>query len=61
LSGSQYRLDIGDQELYLELPFCQLRPRGFVGIDLKIEELKPESAGKMNSFIGSRRTAPSSR
>jgi hypothetical protein len=49
--GSQYRLDVGDQDFYLDLLFYQLRLRCFVVIDLKIEEFKPEFAGKMNFYL----------
>jgi hypothetical protein len=45
--GSEYRLDAGDQDFYLGLLFYHLRLRCFVVIDLKIEEFKPEFAGKM--------------
>jgi predicted nuclease of restriction endonuclease-like (RecB) superfamily len=49
--GSQYRLDIGGQDFYLDLLFYHLRLRCFVVIDLKIEEFKPEFAGKMNFYL----------
>jgi predicted nuclease of restriction endonuclease-like (RecB) superfamily len=49
--GSQYRLDVGDQDFYLDLLFYHLRLRCFVVIDLKIEEFKPEFAGKMNFYL----------
>jgi predicted nuclease of restriction endonuclease-like (RecB) superfamily len=44
--GSQYRLDVGGQDFYLDLLFYHLRLRCFVVIDLKIEEFKPEFAAK---------------
>ena len=49
--GSQYRLDVGGQDFYLDLLFYHLRLRRFVVIDLKIEEFKPEFAGKMNFYL----------
>jgi predicted nuclease of restriction endonuclease-like (RecB) superfamily len=49
--GSQYRLEIGGQDFYLDLLFYHLRLRCFVVIDLKIEEFKPEFAGKMNFYL----------
>ncbi len=49
--GSQYRLDVGGQDFYLDLLFYHLRLRCFVVIDLKIEEFKPEFAGKMNFYL----------
>jgi len=49
--GSQYHLEVGDQDYYLDLLFYHLRLRCFVIIDLKIEEFKPEFAGKMNFYL----------
>ncbi len=49
--GSQYHLEIGGQDYYLDLLFYHLRLRCFVIIDLKIEDFKPEFAGKMNFYL----------
>lgn len=49
--GSQYHLEIGDQDFYLDLLFYHLRLRCFVVVDLKIDEFKPEYAGKMNFYL----------
>jgi predicted nuclease of restriction endonuclease-like (RecB) superfamily len=49
--GSQYHLEIGDQDYYLDLLFYHLRLRCFVVVELKIEEFKPEFAGKMNFYL----------
>ncbi len=49
--GSQYHLDVGDQDFYIDLLFYHLRLRCFVVIDLKIGEFKPEYAGKMNFYL----------
>jgi predicted nuclease of restriction endonuclease-like (RecB) superfamily len=49
--GSQYRLAVGEQEFFLDLLFYHLRLRCFIVIDLKIEEFKPEFAGKMNFYL----------
>ena len=49
--GSQYHLEIGDQDFYLDLLFYHLRLRCYVAIDLKIDEFKPEYAGKMNFYL----------
>ncbi len=48
--GSQYRLEISDREIYLDLLFYHLRLRCFVVVDLKKGEFKPEYAGKMNFY-----------
>jgi hypothetical protein len=49
--GSQYHLEVGGQDYYLDLLFFHLRLRCFVVIELKIEDFKPEFAGKMNFYL----------
>ncbi|MBY0514891.1 MAG: PDDEXK nuclease domain-containing protein [Gemmataceae bacterium] len=49
--GSQYHLAVGGQDFYLDLLFYHLKLRCFVVIDLKVEEFKPEFAGKMNFYL----------
>jgi hypothetical protein len=49
--GSQYHLEVGDQDFYIDLLFYHLRLRCFVVIDLKAKEFKPEYAGKMNFYL----------
>nr|WP_256466959.1 MULTISPECIES: PDDEXK nuclease domain-containing protein [unclassified Bradyrhizobium] len=49
--GSQYHLEVGRQDYYLDLLFYHLRLRCFVVIELKIEDFKPEFAGKMNFHL----------
>lgn len=49
--GSQYHLDVGGQDYYLDLLFYHLRLRCFVVIDLKMGEFQPEFAGKMNFYL----------
>jgi predicted nuclease of restriction endonuclease-like (RecB) superfamily len=49
--GSQYHLEVGGQDYYLDLLFYHLRLRCFVVLELKIEEFQPEFAGKMNFYL----------
>lgn len=49
--GSQYHLEVGNQDFYIDLLFYHLRLRCFVVVDLKIEDFKPEHAGKMNFYL----------
>lgn len=49
--GSQYQLEVGGQDYYLDLLFYHLRLRCFVVFELKMEEFKPEFAGKMNFYL----------
>ena len=48
--GRQYRLDVGDEDFYVDLLFYHLRLRAFVVIDLKTGKFKPEYAGKLNFY-----------
>lgn len=49
--GSQYHLEVGGEDFYIDLLFYHLRLRCFVVIDLKIGEFQPEYAGKMNFYL----------
>jgi len=49
--GSQYHLEVSDHDFYLDLLFYHFRLHCFVVIDLKIDEFKPEYAGKMNFYL----------
>ncbi len=49
--GSQYHLEVGGQDYYLDLLFYHLHLRCFVVVELKIEDFKPEFAGKMNFYL----------
>jgi len=49
--GSQYHLEVGDQDYYLDLLFYHLPLRCFVVIELKMGEFQPEYAGKMNFYL----------
>jgi predicted nuclease of restriction endonuclease-like (RecB) superfamily len=48
--GRQHRLDVGDEDFYIDLLFYHLRLRAFVVIDLKKGKFKPEYAGKLNFY-----------
>lgn len=49
--GSQYHLEIGERDFYIDLLFYHLKLRCYVVIDLKMGEFKPEFAGKMNFYL----------
>jgi len=49
--GSQYHLEVGGQDYYLDLLFYNTILRAYVVIDLKVEAFKPEFAGKMNFYL----------
>lgn len=49
--GSQYHLEVGGQDFYLDLLFYHLKLRAFVVVELKVGDFKPEYAGKMNFYL----------
>lgn len=49
--ASQYHLNVGDDDYYLDLLFYHFQLHCFVVIDLKMKEFKPEFSGKMNFYI----------
>lgn len=49
--GSQYHLEVGGQDYYLDLLFYHLKLRSYVVIDLKVGAFIPEYAGKMNFYL----------
>ncbi len=49
--GSQYRLQVGNEEFFIDLLFYHLRLRRFIVIELKTISFKPEFAGKMNFYL----------
>ena len=49
--GSQYHLEVDEQDFYLDLLFYHLHLRCYVVIDLKVEAFRPEFAGKMAFYV----------
>ena len=49
--GSQYYLNIGGEDFYLDLLFYHLELRCFIIIDLKMGGFKAEYSGKMNLYV----------
>jgi predicted nuclease of restriction endonuclease-like (RecB) superfamily len=49
--GSQYRLDVGGEEFFVDLLFYHLKLRCYVVIDLKMGDFQPEYSGKMNFYV----------
>lgn len=49
--GSQFHLDVGGEDFYVDLLFYHLRLRSYVAIELKTGPFKPEFAGKMNFYL----------
>lgn len=51
LIGSQYHLEVGGQDYYLDLLFFHVNLRRYVVVELKIGAFQPEDAGKMNFYL----------
>jgi predicted nuclease of restriction endonuclease-like (RecB) superfamily len=49
--ASQYRLDVGGNDFFVDLLFYHLKLRCYVVIDLKATALEPEFVGKMNFYL----------
>lgn len=49
--GSQYHLDVGGDDYYIDLLFYHLKLRCYVVIELKAGRFKPEYAGKLNFYL----------
>jgi predicted nuclease of restriction endonuclease-like (RecB) superfamily len=49
--GSQYHLEVGGKDFYLDLLFYHVHLRRWVVIDLKMEDFRPEFSGKMNFYL----------
>jgi len=49
--GSQYHLEVGGDDFYIDLLFYHLQLRCFVIVDLKLGKFQPEFAGKMNFYL----------
>ncbi len=49
--GSQYHLEVGGEDFYLDLLFYHLKLRCYVIVELKIGEFRPEFVGKMNFYL----------
>ena len=49
--GSHYRMEIGDQEYFVDLLLYHRRLKCLVAIDMKIGEFVPEYVGKMQFYL----------
>lgn len=49
--GSQYKLEVGDKEFYIDLLLYHRKLKSLVAVELKIGEFLPEYAGKMQFYL----------
>ena len=50
-AGSQYRLEVGDKEYFVDVLLYHRRLRCLVAVELKIGEFMPEYVGKMQFYL----------
>lgn len=51
LLGSQYHLEVGGQDFYIDLLFYHYGLRRLVAVELKAVDFQPEFAGKLNFYL----------
>ena len=49
--GSQYHLEVGDEDFFIDLLFYHVNLHCYVVIDLKMGKFRPEYAGKLNLYL----------
>jgi predicted nuclease of restriction endonuclease-like (RecB) superfamily len=49
--GSQYRVEVGDQEFFIDLLLYHRRLKCLIAVDLKIGKFQPEYVGKMQFYL----------
>ncbi len=49
--GSQYRLDVGGEEFFVDQLFYHLKLRSYFVLELKAGKFKPEYLGKLNFYL----------
>jgi predicted nuclease of restriction endonuclease-like (RecB) superfamily len=49
--GRQYLVKVEEQDFYIDLLFYHIRLHAYVVVELKIDEFKPEYAGKLNFYL----------
>ncbi len=49
--GNQYKVEVGDEDFYIDLLLYHRKLRSLIVIELKAGKFKPEYAGKMNFYL----------
>ena len=49
--GNQYKLQVGDEEYFIDLLLYHRRLKALIAVELKIGKFKPEFAGKMSFYL----------
>ncbi|MGA1846520.1 PDDEXK nuclease domain-containing protein [Deferribacter abyssi] len=49
--GRQYKIEVGEEEFYIDLLFYHVKLHCYIVVELKTGRFKPEYAGKLNFYI----------
>jgi predicted nuclease of restriction endonuclease-like (RecB) superfamily len=49
--GRQYKLEVGNNDFYIDLLFYHVKLHSYIVVELKTGEFKPEYAGKLNFYV----------
>lgn len=49
--GNQYKLEVDDEEYFIDMLLYHRRLKSLIAIELKVGKFKPEYAGKMNFYL----------
>ena len=49
--GNQYKINVGNQDFYIDLLFYHIKLKCYIAIELKTIEFKPEFASKMSFYL----------
>ena len=49
--GRQFRLEVGEEEFFIDLLFYHVRLKCYVVVELKAAKFKPEHAGQLNFYL----------
>jgi len=49
--GRQFRLEVGEDEFFIDLLFYHTRRKCYVVVELKANAFKPEHAGQLNFYL----------
>lgn len=49
--GNEYRLEVGESELFIDMLFYNIRVHAFVVIEVKTGKFKPEYSGQLGTYV----------
>lgn len=49
--GNQYKINVGDNDYYIDMLFYHLKLRCYIAVELKVVPFKPEYIGQLNFYL----------